>query len=115
MLKDSFGIPLLLALVYLETTHGISNLPVVAKCRSKTACLHRLVNHGNECRFRWFRYRKKLSPQNIRKSFAFLGVRESNSSLVTTGGEGRGILIKLLFIFHSDKPSGSRLYRAEFK
>jgi hypothetical protein len=89
----------------LEITDGISILNVDVKRTliyvSKTLFIHRIVSHLNDCRFRRFLDRNKLSLQNICKNFAFSGVEETNSPVVTTGDEEGGIIIKFLFFFNS--------------
>jgi len=73
--------------------HGWHREPLlVAKSRiiygSKTICRNRLVNHLHDGRFLWDLYRKRLSLQNICKSFAFPGARKSNSASCDEVKEG---------------------------
>jgi len=57
--------------------------PLVAKHRriygNKTICHNRLVNNLHDGRFPWDLYRKRLSLQNICKTFALIGAQETNS------------------------------------
>jgi len=114
-----FIMPIHLASCHLETTDSIFSLHVVGKRTliyvSKTLFIHRIISHLNDCRFRRFLDRNKLSLQNICNSFSFLEVEESNSPVVTTGGEEGGILIEFLFFFYSNWSSGSGLYSEMLK